>query len=51
MSVFKVGFQNDVSIHATSSDGRSSTSRVSFEDDIFRVAIITKIPEWSYERE
>jgi hypothetical protein len=48
---FKVGFTNEVAIYAKSGGGTSSTSRVSFEDDVFRAAISTKTPAWSYERD
>lgn len=48
---FDVGFKNEVAIYATPSGGTRSTSRVSFEDDVFRAAISTKTPAWSYERE
>lgn len=49
--VFKAGFKNEVAIHASSDGSTRSTSRVSFEDDVFRAAISTKTPAWAYERE
>lgn len=48
---FNVGFKNEVAFYATPGGGMRSTSRVSFEDDVFRAAISTKTPPWSYERE
>jgi hypothetical protein len=48
---FNAGFKNEVAIYATDSGGTRSTSRVSFEDDVFRAAISTKTPAWSYEQE
>lgn len=49
--IFKVGFKNEVAFYAASRGGSKSVSRVSFEDDVFRAAISTKTPAWSYERE
>lgn len=49
--VFKAGFKNEVSVYAAEGGGTKSVGRVSFEDDVFRAAISTKTPAWSYERE
>lgn len=48
---FNVGFKNEVTIYASPNGGTRSTSRVSFEDNVFRAAISTKTPVWNYERE
>lgn len=49
--IFEAGFKNEVAIYPAAGGGTKSVSRVSFEDDVFRAAISTKTPAWSYERE
>lgn len=49
--VFEAGFKSEVAFYATSGGGIRSTTRVSFEDEVFRAAISTKTPAWAYELE
>lgn len=49
--IFKAGFKSELAIYKTPGGGTKSVSRVSFEDDVFRAAISTKTPAWSYESE
>lgn len=49
--IFEAGFKSELAIYADAGGGAKSVSRVSFEDDVFRAAISTKTPAWSYERE
>lgn len=49
--IFKAGFKSEVAFYATPDGGSKSVNRISFEDDVFRAAISTKTPAWSYERE
>lgn len=47
---FSSGFTNEVE-YQYSESGLKNTSRVSFEDDVFRSTISSKTPAWQYEKE
>lgn len=47
---FNSGFENEVLIMSPGA-GLENAQQVSFEDEVFRSAISTKTPAWSYEKE
>jgi hypothetical protein len=47
---FKTGFKQEVTM-SMQRNGVSNSSRVAFDDDVFRATISTKTPAWQYEQE